>query len=122
MTAEKTGLRVLVIEDEGMVAMLLVDMLTGLGHRVVGTAGRLDKAAVLVAETAIDFAILDVNLDGQHSYSIAASLKERGIPFVFATGYGGSGLRSEWKETPVLQKPFTERDLQQVIRKAWATA
>lgn len=120
MTAERTGLRVLVIEDEGMVAMLLEDMLTELGHQVVATAGRLDKAAALVAGTAIDFAILDVNLDGQHSYSVAASLKERGIPFAFATGYGVSGLRPEWKEMPVLQKPFTERDLEQVIRRALA--
>src|SRR5215813_9745416 len=90
MSSETSGRRVLIVEDEGMVAMLLEDMLADLGHEVVATAARLDRATQLVSEAAIDFAILDVNLNGQHTYSLADALKQRDIPFVFATGYGSA--------------------------------
>ena len=85
MTAEMFCRRVLIVEDEGMVAMLLEDMLTDLGHEVVATIGQMDGAAELVAEAAIDVAVLDVNLNGEHTYSLATVLKARGVPFIFAT-------------------------------------
>ncbi|MGF1619177.1 MAG: response regulator [Rhodomicrobiaceae bacterium] len=121
MTTTKTrDFQVLVVEDEGMVAMLLEDMLADLGHQVVATVGNIERASELVADTGFDLAILDVNLNGRHTYPLAETLQQRGIPFVFATGYGRSGLEAKWKDTPVLQKPFTEQDLQRVIQIAMA--
>jgi CheY-like chemotaxis protein len=119
-TAQTRNFRVLVVEDEGMVAMLLEDMLADLGHQVVATAGSIERAGEIVADTSFDLAILDVNLNGHHTYPLAETLRQRGIPFVFATGYGRSGLEEKWKDTPVLQKPFTEQDLQRVIQTAVA--
>jgi CheY-like chemotaxis protein len=115
MTDACSNLRVLVIEDEGIVAMLLEDMLADLGHEVVASASNIERATKLVGEAEIDLAILDVNLNGHHTYPLADTLAERGIPFIFATGYGNAGLKTEWREANVLQKPFTERDLATVI-------
>lgn len=124
MTDEKDGgmengdrtLRVLIVEDESMIAMLMEDMVAELGHEVTATAGRLDEAARLATEGLFDFAILDVNLNGERTYGLADALKARGIPFVFATGYGTSGLNQNWKNAPTLQKPFQSRDLDRVMR------
>jgi CheY-like chemotaxis protein len=109
------NLRILVIEDEGIVAMLLEDMLADLGHEVVASASNIERAKTLVDEAEVDLAIVDVNLNGHHTYPLADTLTERGIPFIFATGYGNAGLKTEWQEAKVLQKPFTERDLATVI-------
>lgn len=116
MIADLGGRRVLIVEDEGMVAMLLEDMLTELGHDVIATVNKLERAVQLIAETAIDFAILDVNLDGEHTYSLADLLRARDIPFVFATGYSSSGLSQEWRSAPMLQKPFQAQELSRVMR------
>lgn len=111
-------LRVLVVEDEMIVSMMLEDMLVDLGHEVVGTAAHLD-AAVRLAETAeLDVAMLDLNLNGQKSYPVAAVLRERGLRFVFATGYGGDGLAEAWRDAPTLQKPFMMQDLEQALAQA----
>jgi CheY-like chemotaxis protein len=115
MAVESKNLRVLVIEDEGIVAMLLEDMLSELGHQVVATIGNIEQATDMVGKASIDLAILDVNLNGHHTYCLAETLTSRGIPFLFATGYGSSGLRSEWRQANVLQKPFTERELARAI-------
>lgn len=118
MTGMDKALRIIIVEDESMVAMLLEDMLEDLGHQVVATVGSMDKAEQLVAGEAFDLAILDVNLNGEHTYPLATKLKERGAPFLFSTGYGRSGLLPEWRESAVLQKPFTERDLAKAIQAA----
>src|SRR3546814_9846381 len=81
------GLRILVVEDELLVALELEMMLIGLGCDVVGPASRLEKAMQLAAAEAIDGAILDVNLRGRPVYPVATALKARGIPFLFSTGY-----------------------------------
>jgi DNA-binding NtrC family response regulator len=107
--------KVLVIEDEGMVAMLLEEMLADLGHQVVATVGKIETAKKWIGEGDFDFAVLDVNLNGTHTYPLADMLKGRGIPFLFATGYGTGGLRPEWSDAPVLQKPFQLRQLQESI-------
>jgi CheY-like chemotaxis protein len=114
-TAKLAGLRVLVVEDEMMVSMLIEDMLTDLGCTVVGPASRLDEAIDLATTTEIDCAVLDVNLGGQPIFPLADLLRERGRPFAFATGYGDAGLRDVDKGTPVLQKPFREGDLARVL-------
>jgi CheY-like chemotaxis protein len=109
------GLRVLVVEDEMMVSMLIEDMLTDLGCTVVGPASRLDEAIELVGRTELDCAVLDVNLGGQPIFPLADLLREKGAPFAFATGYGDAGLREVDRGSPVLQKPFREGDLARVL-------
>ena len=115
MTSKFDGLRVLVVEDEMMVSMLIEDMLTDLGCIVVGPAARLDEAIELATTSEIDCAVLDVNLGGQPIFPLADLLRERGRPFAFATGYGDAGVRDVDKGTPVLQKPFREGDLARVL-------
>jgi CheY-like chemotaxis protein len=110
--------KVLLVEDEGLVAALLQDMIEDLGHEVFAVAGRFEAASQMVADGAFDFAVLDVNLNGTYTYPLAETLRRRGIPFVFATGYGASALQGEWSGTPVLQKPFQMQDLQHVMREA----
>lgn len=109
------GLRVLVVEDEMMVSMLIEDMLGDLGCTVVGPASRLEEAVELVGSAEIDCAVLDVNLGGQPIFPVADLLREKGAPFAFATGYGDAGLRDADRGTPVLQKPFREGDLARVL-------
>jgi CheY-like chemotaxis protein len=109
------GLRVLVVEDEMMVSMLIEDMLGELGCEVVGPASRLDEAMDLARTATIDCAVLDVNLGGQPIFPLADLLRERGAPFAFATGYGDAGLRDVDRGSPVLQKPFREGDLARVL-------
>ena len=115
MTAKLDGLRVLVVEDEMMVSMLIEDMLAELGCEVVGPASRLDEAIDLAKSSEIDCAVLDVNLGGQPIFPLADLLRERGRPFAFATGYGDAGLREADRGSPVLQKPFREGDLARVL-------
>src|SRR3569833_3298197 len=83
--------RVIVIEDEMMIAMLLEDMLTDLGHTVVGMAGRLDTALDLARQTAADIDIQDVNHSGETSFPVAQVLTVRGLPFRGAAGGGARG-------------------------------
>ncbi|RAK51723.1 response regulator [Phenylobacterium soli] len=109
------GLKVLVVEDEMMVSMLIEDMLDELGCKVVGPASRLDEAMELAKDAELDCAVLDVNLGGQPIFPLADLLRERGAPFAFATGYGDAGLRDVDKGSPVLQKPFRENDLARVL-------
>jgi CheY-like chemotaxis protein len=116
MNSETIRRRVLIVEDEGMVAMLLEDMLAELGHEVVAIAGRMERAAELVSEAEIDLAILDVNLNGQETFSLASTLKSRGVPFIFATGYGSASLPETFQKIPVLQKPYQRRTLARVLR------
>lgn len=109
------GLKVLVVEDEMMVSMLIEDMLSDLGCHVVGPASRLDEAMELARSADLDCAVLDVNLGGQSIFPLADLLRERRAPFAFATGYGDAGLRDADRGTPVLQKPFREGDLARVL-------
>lgn len=114
-TAHLTGLRVLVVEDEMMVAMLIEDMLSDLGCTVVGPASRLEDAMEIARSAEIDCAVLDVNLGGQSIFPLADMLRAKGAPFAFATGYGDAGLREVDRGSPVLQKPFRESDLARVL-------
>ena len=117
MTVDGTldGLRVLVVEDEMMVSMLIEDMLADLGCTVVGPASRLDEAIALANAAELDCAVLDVNLGGQPIFPLADILHAKGAPFAFATGYGDAGLRDVDRGSPVLQKPFREGDLARVL-------
>jgi CheY-like chemotaxis protein len=112
--------RVLVVEDESLVAMLIEDMLSDLGYEVVAVAGRLDQALETARGVGADLAILDLNLDGRRTDAVAEVLRARGIPFIFATGYGAAGVAAEWRDVPVVQKPFQEADLSAALAKVKA--
>jgi CheY-like chemotaxis protein len=121
MTSEKNsvaGKRVLVVEDELMIRLLLQDMLADLGHTVAGEAGRIEEALALAKEGEFDVAILDVNLNGQLISPVVEILVERGLPFVFATGYGQRGVPEPFRKTPTLLKPFQLDALAQAIEAA----
>jgi CheY-like chemotaxis protein len=108
-------LKVLVVEDEALVSMLVEDMLTDLGCLVVGPAAELEEALRLATTGEIDAALLDVNLGGRPIFPVADALRERGVPFAFASGYGEAGLSEGHKGATVLQKPFREADLRRVL-------
>lgn len=109
------ALRVLVVEDEMMIALMLEDMLLDLGHDVVGLAMRLPQALALARSAEIDLAILDVNLDGRMSFPVAAVLAERGVPFFFASGYGPDGVEPPFEDRLTIRKPFEAKDLRGAI-------
>ncbi|MBS0411472.1 MAG: response regulator [Proteobacteria bacterium] len=117
------GRRVLIVEDELMIAMLVEDMLADLGCAVVGPAHTLE-AALKAAETEpdIDAALLDVNLAGQPVFPVADALRSRGAPLIFSTGYGEAGLRDVDAGAPVLQKPFRAGDLARALQNALGIA
>lgn len=107
--------RVLVVEDEMLIGMLLEDMLADLGHHVVAVVPRLNEALALVERESFDLAILDVHLNGQPVFPVAETLAQKGIPFVFATGYGERGLPEQYRSRPILQKPFGKDDLEKIV-------
>jgi CheY-like chemotaxis protein len=116
------GKRVLVVEDELMIRMLLEGMLTDLGHTVAAEAGGLDEAVVIAKKGNFDVAVLDVNLNGQPVTPVVEILVERGVPFIFASGYGQRGLPEAYRMIPTLQKPFQADALAQAIETAVSLA
>lgn len=113
------GRRVLVVEDEALVAMLLETILEDMGCTPVGPASNIDEGEALARdEAALDAALLDVNVAGRQVFPVAAALKARGVPFVFSTGYGEGGLPDEWRGNPTIQKPFTEAAIRDALMKA----
>jgi CheY-like chemotaxis protein len=108
---QPSGLRVLLVEDEMMVALLIESMLVELGHEVTGPVGRLNRAVLMAERENLDLAVIDVNINGGKAYPVAAALAARGIPFIFATGYGRAGLEAPFEDRPTLQKPFRFEDL-----------
>lgn len=111
-----TGLRVLVVEDEAMVAMLVEDTLADIGCEVVGVASDLEEATAMAAALTLDAAVLDVNLNGVRTFPVAETLSARRIPFLFSTGYGATGIPDGLKPAPVLTKPFRRKDLELALR------
>ena len=113
------GRRVLVVEDESLVAMLLETILEDMGCTPVGPASNIDEGEALArGEAELDAALLDVNVAGRQVFPVAAALKARGVPFVFSTGYGEGGLPDEWRGNPTIQKPFTEAAVRDALMKA----
>ena len=118
--ARLAGKRVLVVEDEAVIALLIEDLLAELGCIVVGPAVRVGEAVRIVCtDDAIDVAILDVNVAGEPVYPVASALAERGRPFVFATGYGESGLSRAFAGHTVLTKPYRRTDLHEALLQAF---
>jgi DNA-binding response OmpR family regulator len=112
--------RALVVEDEVVIGMLIEDMLAELGHEVVAISTHLEEALRLARSSNIDFAILDVNLNGQRSLPVADVLQQRSVPFMFATGYGSKVLRSPYQDIATLQKPFELEELKRVLSEVLA--
>lgn len=106
-----------------MIAIMLEDMLADMGHEVVGVAQSLSAALDMTEAKAgqFDMAILDVNLAGERSFPVARRLAERGVPFMFATGYGVLGLEAPFQDTFTLKKPFQQEDLARAIERVAAT-
>ena len=105
----------MIVEDEVLVAWYLEDMLTELGHEVVAQATTVAAAIPLARDSAIDFAILDINVAGTKSFPVADILRQRGIPFAFASGYGAEGIIDGYRDVPALRKPYSEEDLERTI-------
>jgi DNA-binding response OmpR family regulator len=106
-----------VVEDEMLVAMLIEDMLDDMGHKLAGLATHLDAALVQASNVETDVAVLDINLNGQLSFPIADILRKRGVPFIFASGYGAAGLNATYKGALALKKPFGAQELANALFK-----
>jgi CheY-like chemotaxis protein len=115
MNSPFSACKFLVVEDEMIVAWLLEDMLADLGCAVVGPAVSVNQALAVIDAEAIDAAVLDVNLNGQVSYPIADVLAARGVPFVFSTGYAKDRLLDSYRTFPVMQKPFHQSELENML-------
>nr|CAD6437882.1 response regulator [Rhizobium sp. Q54] len=111
-----SGSRVLLVEDEGLIAMHMTDLLEEIGCSVVGPAATVEEALSLLNGADVDAALLDVNLgDGATSYPVADALAAKAIPFAFLTGYGAVGLDQAYKDQPVLAKPVEEGPLIEAV-------
>jgi CheY-like chemotaxis protein len=106
---------VFLVEDEVMIRMMVADMLQELGYTIAAEAGEIGEAIRLAQTTYFDLAILDVNVNGKVISPVADLLKANNRPFIFATGYGSSGLPEEYRDRPSLQKPFQVETLGKMI-------
>ncbi len=120
MSAVK-GKRVLIVEDEALIAAMIVEWLEDIGCKSVGPAARLSDGFALAQAEQLDAAVLDVNLNSEPVYSLANFLRARGIPLVFATGYGES-VAENVLNAPVLEKPFTSDQLTRALVAALGAA
>jgi two-component SAPR family response regulator len=111
-----TGCRVLVVEDETLIAVLIEDILGAMACKIVGPAGKLETALQLARDEAFDIAILDITVRGGKVYPVAEQLMERGIPFVLASGYGDWALPPSLRHQRRLMKPFTAAALEEQVR------
>ena len=119
--AEPRTARILVVEDESLIRMLLEDMLADLGHEVAATASSVSAAKELAATGEFDAAILDVNLEGEEVFPVAEILAGRNVPFVFASGYGQAALPEKFRDRPTLQKPFQGQQLEAAMNQVLAS-
>jgi CheY-like chemotaxis protein len=113
------GQRILVVEDNFIMALDLSQMVEELGGAVVGPAGRLDEGMALAQSNDIDGAILDVNLDGANTFPLADGLLASDVPVIFATGYDMTMIPDRFTQTPKLSKPFDLRSVEKAVRKAF---
>jgi CheY-like chemotaxis protein len=122
MSTRPPGCSVFLVEDEVMIRMMVADMLEELGYSVAAEAGEISEAVKLAQSTEFDLAILDVNVNGKVITPVAELIRARNRPFIFATGYGSSGLPEEYRDRPALQKPFQLETLAQMITSAMKSA
>ncbi|QHL91801.1 response regulator [Sphingomonas changnyeongensis] len=120
MTDAIAGLRILIVEDEAIIAMMAEDMLLELGGDVVGIETSLAAALARAGTGDFDIALLDMNLNGENSLPVAEKLRALGRPFVFTTGYGDAGRPGGFDRAPLVCKPYRTSDLAQAIIAAMA--
>lgn len=111
------GKRVLVVEDEALIAAMVEDMLLDLGMTVIGPAGSVKQAMGLAKDGGFDVAMLDVNVRGERIDPVAEMINEQGVPILFATGYGEVPLAGQI-EACVIDKPYTQDKLARSITRA----
>ena len=111
----ESGNRILLVEDEILVAMMMRDILTEIGFAVVGPFSRLSDAMVAAVHEEIDAGIIDVNLEGNFVYPVAEVLVARQLPFVFVTGYGVESIDARFGHVPIIKKPVQRQVLKQVF-------
>jgi CheY-like chemotaxis protein len=105
------GRRILVVEDEAVVSLMIIDLLAEAGCEVIGPAATTESALALIEQEGIDCAILDVKLlDGQ-VFPVADTLTARGVPFVFATGYAADTLGARYTGVPRIEKVYDRDEL-----------
>jgi CheY-like chemotaxis protein len=114
-TESLAGMRVLLVEDEPAISMLVEDLLMDLGCVVVGPATRVSEALALCSSEPLDCAILDMSLAGETATPIAQDLAARGVAMVFTTGYGDDGVPAEFRDRPILRKPFRQTALADIL-------
>jgi CheY-like chemotaxis protein len=123
--SSRGDLRILLVEDEAIIAIMLEDMLADLGCEVVGPAASIAEATRMARSEALGGAFLDVNLGGESVYPVADLLAARGIPFVFVSGYGPAGIAARYSGAIVLSKPILDADIARAVaalRRRWQGA
>lgn len=115
MDKSLSGRRILVVEDEMIILMLIEDVLADCGCESVTAAATVDRALALIDAQSFDVAVLDLNLNGHRSYPVADALAAHGVPFFFSTGYSAGGLRDGYRNQPVLNKPFRREKLVEML-------
>ena len=111
--------RVLIVEDEMLIALMLQDMLQEAGLIVEGVANSLPAGLDMARTAEAQLAILDINLNGEEAYPIAEVLQDRGIPFIFSTGYGAGSVKPPYVSVPQLVKPYQQESLSAAIQAAF---
>ena len=114
--SEKPRCRVLIVEDEAVIAMLVEDMVSDFGSEVVGPVCKFAEALRFARDAELDAAILDINVGGAVIFPVADVLQERGIPLIFATGYGARAIPQRFCDSPTLPKPFSYESLATALR------
>lgn len=122
IVATRPASKILIVEDEFLIALHLADLLVEMGYRIAGPVDNLDEAIVFARDEEIDFAILDINLAGTRSFPVADVLKQRGIPFLFESGYGSDGLVDGYRHITTLAKPYAPQELERAIAASFATS
>lgn len=117
-----TGQRILLVEDESLIAMMMRDMLVGLGFIVVGPYGDVRSALAAVEAGGVEAAVLDVNLNGEPVHPVAEALAARGVPFLLVTGYDADSIQDRYVGVSILQKPIEPQALQGLLRSMASTA
>ena len=118
MPASTDLLRFMILDDEAIIALDLAGILQDLGHSVVSMVTRVAGGMEFARYGGLDMAILDINVHGVASFPLAAILQDRGIPVIFASGYGETGLIDGFRDALVLTKPYGVDHLSQVVAKA----
>jgi CheY-like chemotaxis protein len=114
------NLRIMVVEDEAIIGMLIEDVLNDMGCPNIDVFQSVQQALDYLRQNEPNYAILDINLRGEQSYPVADDLIAKKIPFVFMSGYGAQGVAKDYATAPTLPKPFQAEDLERLLRKQLA--